>query len=148
MITLADALKEPHRRRAAAKAGAKLVDDEVHAKGGVTGLALRAALRALRSVRPDFVESALEALLPHFAPALDPLWVEANIDGKPDAWFRKNAGRVADALLAVTDARAERSSQPTTVRAYRGLRATARPHVEAVVPRLPAFIRAHTQASV
>lgn len=144
MPTLSEALADPSRRRAAARDGAQLVREEMRAKGGVSGLALRAALKGLTSARPGFVESALESLLPQFAAGLDPLWAEAVASARPDDWFGRHARRVAEALLAVTDARAERSAHPAVVSAYRALRATALPHVESAVPRLPAFIRRHS----
>jgi hypothetical protein len=144
MRSLSEALSDPAVRRAAARDGARLVEDEMRAKGGVSGLALRAALKGLTRVRPTLVETTLDSLLPQFGSALDPLWTEAAGSGDADGWFRRNGRRVAEALLAVTDARAQRSTHAAVVHAYRGLRAQALPHVEAAVLRLPPFIRRHT----
>ncbi len=140
---LVDVVADPARRRKLAVDGASLVDAEAATKSGLSGMAVRAALKGMRAVRPDFVEDALNALLPSFAPALDPHWDRAVGEGDPDLYFRARAREVADALLAVTDARAAKSKHPTVARAYKGLRAQARPHVESAVPRLPALIRRH-----
>ncbi len=122
----------------------KLVDDEVSDKGGLSGLAIKAGFAAVKSVKPGFIRGAVEALLPDFSQALDPVYQEAKRDNAPlRAHFVKNAGRVADALLTITDARAAKSPHGVVKGAYDKLRGTAKKNVEAAVPRLGALIEKH-----
>ena len=94
----------------------------------------RAGFRTLKAVRPDVVPAALEALLPGFADAVRDE-VEAALAGEGVvARFRERTGPIADALLAVTDARAARAANRTVASAYQALRSTARPHVAEAVP--------------
>ena len=54
---------------------------------------------------------AVEDLLPEFAKALDPIAEEAKAANQPvSAYFASHADKVADALLAITDAKAARAS--------------------------------------
>ena len=51
---------------------------------------------------------------------------------------------MADALLSITDDRAERTSQATLRRAYRRVRGSARGYVEEAAPGIAGLIDAHT----
>ena len=119
-----------------AAAGAAVVHAEVAAKRGMTGMALRAGLSAIERLRSDVVSVALDALLPSFAEALRPMVASAEASGDVAAWFASHDGEVADALLAVTDARAERAASPMLQRTYAGLRGVARGHTAAAAPAL------------
>jgi hypothetical protein len=121
-------------RQAFLDGGARLVEAELERKSGLAGMALRAGFRTLKAVRPDVVPAALEALLPGFADAVRDE-VEAALAGEGVvARFRERTGPIADALLAVTDARAARAANRTVASAYQALRSTARPHVAEAVP--------------
>ena len=65
--------------------------------------------------------------------------------GDPNGWFVTHDGRVADALLAVTDAMAKRAQNAVMIRIYNGLRGQARDHVIAGVPRIPELIARHVR---
>ena len=71
-----------------------------------------------------------------FAGKLDPIYQEAKSGGKNIAdHFVANKGRAADALLEITDARAQKKSG-TVVKTYEKLRPNAKSQVEAAIPRL------------
>ena len=83
-------------------------------------------------------------LLPEFSLALDPLFQEAQGKTVPvSSHFEANPGRVADALLAITDGKAQRA-RGVVKATYEKLRGTAKKNVEAAVPRLGKFIQRHT----
>ena len=91
-----------------------------------------------------FVRQVVVDLLPEFATALDPIYQEAkskNVAVSP--YFNQNSGRVADVLLAITDAKAARSKSGVVKGAYDRLRGTAKKNVEAAVPRLGKVIEKH-----
>ncbi len=121
-----------------------LIDAEVKDKSGISGLAIKAGYGAVKGVKPGFIKQAVTDLLPEFAKALQPLHDEAVTEKKPVAdFFASNSGRVADALLAITDAKAARSKSGVVKGTYEKLRGTAKKNVEAAVPRLGRMIEKH-----
>jgi hypothetical protein len=122
-----------------------LIDAEVKDKGGISGAVIKAAYRAVQGVKPGFVKNVVSDLLPEFARALDPIYQEAKTNGKPvAAFFAADSPRVAEALLAITDQKAERSKNGIVKGTYEKLRGTAKKNVEAAVPRLGKMVEAHT----
>jgi hypothetical protein len=114
-----------------------LVEAEVKDKGGISGLAIKAGYTAVKGVKPGFIRNVVADLLPEFAKALDPVWQDAKKDAKTvSSFFSSNSARVADALLAITDAKAERSKSAVVKGTYEKLRGSAKKNVEAAVPRL------------
>jgi phage-related tail fiber protein len=122
-----------------------VIDDEVKDKGGLSGFAIKAGYAAVKGIKPGFVKHVVADLLPEFAAALDPIFQEAKTKGAPVAsHFSSNASRVADALLAITDGKAKRSSSGVVKGTYEKLRSTAKKNVEAAVPRLGKLVEKHT----
>ncbi|MEZ4237522.1 MAG: hypothetical protein R3F59_15525 [Myxococcota bacterium] len=135
------AIEDPARRAAIVADLARLVDEEVASKRGLSGAALRAGYAAFLKLKPGIVAMAVDHLLPDFVRAIDPTWARARNGG--DGVFTDEAPAIADRMLAVTDARAARSSNRVLTKLYASLRPTAQRHVVAAVPRLPAVIRRH-----
>ena len=121
-----------------------VIDAEVSDKGGLSGLGIKAGYAVVKGIKPGFVRHVVFDLLPEFSAALDPLFQEAKGKGVPvTSHFNANAGRVADALLAITDAKA-RNAKGGVRSAYEKLRPIAKKNVEAAVPRLGKVIEKHT----
>ena len=119
-----------------------LIDAEVKDKGGISGLAIKAGYGAIKGIKPGFVKTVVTDLLPEFANALDPVWQDAKKDSKPVApFFAANTARVADALLAITDAKAQKSKSGVVKGTYEKLRKSAKSNVEAAVPRLGEMVQ-------
>ncbi|HEY2513635.1 MAG TPA: hypothetical protein VGI39_22355 [Polyangiaceae bacterium] len=119
-----------------------LIDAEVKDKGGISGLAIKAGYSAVKGVKPGFVRNVVTDLLPEFADALNPIWQDAKRDGKPVAsFFTANPSRVADALLGITDAKAQRAKSAVVKGTYEKLRGSAKKNVEAAVPRLGEMVQ-------
>ncbi len=144
-MTLMEVLSDPTRKAAVIADGARLIEDEVGTKSGLSGLALKAAYRTVLSVRPGIIHAALGHLLPEFAPAIDPMYAKALASGDTTAWFKANATAVAEALLAVTDARARRAENRVLQTAYQGVRGQAQAHVVAAVPGLARLLDRHVR---
>ncbi len=122
-----------------------IIDAEVSDKGGLSGFAIKAGYAAVKGIKPGFVKHVVSDLLPEFAAALDPIFQEAKTKGAPvSAHFNSNASRVADALLAITDGKAKRSSSGVVKGTYDKLRGMAKKNVEAAVPRLGKLVEKHT----
>jgi hypothetical protein len=137
MPKLVELLNDPAKKPQVVTDCCDLIDAEVKDKGGISGLAIKAGYAAVKGIKPGFVKAVVEDLLPDFAEALEPVWQDAKKDGKPVApFFTQNSGRVADALLAITDAKAQRAKSNVVKGTYEKLRGTAKKNVEAAVPRL------------
>lgn len=122
-----------------------LIDAEVKDKGGISGLAIKAGYGAIKGVKPGFVKHVITDLLPEFARALDPMYQEAKQAGKPVAdFFAGRSSDVAEALLALTDEKAQHSKNSLVRGTYDKLRGTAKKNVEAAVPRLGKLIETHS----
>ncbi|MDP9035982.1 MAG: hypothetical protein M3O50_14375 [Myxococcota bacterium] len=144
MPNLTEALTEEAHRAAVVDDCASLIDAEVADKGGLTGLAIKAGYRTVQGIKPGFVRNVVTDLLPEFAQALDPLYQEAKSKGRGvREYFNANTSRVADALLSITDEKANRSKSGMIKGTYEKLRGSAKKNVEAAVPRLGAMIEKH-----
>ena len=144
MTTLAEVLADPVRRAAVVTDAAALVDAEVASKRGLRGAAIKTGFRAFHKVQPNMMQRALNKLLPHFVPVIDPLWTEARQTPDPRGWFVQRDTQVADALLGVTDDLSKKAKNRVLVKIYSGLRGQAHAHVVAAVPGLADLIQKHT----
>lgn len=144
MATLLESLASPAKRPAVIADSERLVDDEVAARGGLSGIAIKAAYKLVKGFKPGFVHSVIDGMLDDFCKNLQPLVDEARAQNRPiGAYFDQNRSRVADALLATTDARAQRSKLAAIKAAYEKLRGSAKKQVEEAVPRLGALLERH-----
>jgi hypothetical protein len=144
MPPLNEALLAGDKKAAVVEDCLHLIDAEVGDKGGLSGLAIKAGYGVVKGIKPGFVKQAVSDLLPEFAIALDPIYQEAKSGGKPVGdYMVQQTSRVADALLAITDAKAQKSKSGAVKGAYEKLRGSAKKNVEAAVPRLGKMIEKH-----
>lgn len=123
----------------------EVVREEVAAKRGVSGAALKAGYATATKVMPDLVRKAVRRLLPDAATALDPYWESFSAEGGGDfgTYLAQHGEQVSAALLSITDARAEASSKEPLKKVYRALRGKAEGHVQAALPRLGTTLQKH-----
>ena len=141
---LTEALTSDAKKAAVVEDCLALIDSEVGDKGGLSGLAIKAGYGVVKGIKPGFVKQAVSDLLPEFAKALEPIYLEAKAKSAPVAeYFKENSTRVADALLAITDAKAQRSKSGAVKGTYEKLRGSAKKNVEAAVPRLGKMVEKH-----
>jgi hypothetical protein len=141
MPTLSEILTDEAKKPQIVADCCQLIDEEVKDKGGISGLAIKAGYGTVKGIKPGFIEKAVTDLLPDFATALTPIYDDAKSQNKPVAdFFSANSARVADALLAITDAKAARAKSGVAKGAYEKLRGSAKKNVEAAVPRLGRMI--------
>jgi hypothetical protein len=142
---LIEALTDEANKKSVIKDCCELIDAEVKDKGGISGLAIKAGYGAVKGIKPGFVEHTVEDLLPEFAKVLDPICADAKSQNKPVAdFFSSNSGRVADALLSITDAKAARAKSGVAKGAYDKLRSSAKKNVEQAAPRLGRLIEKYS----
>lgn len=144
MATLPEVLNSPEKKNLVVDDCCVVIDQEVADKSGLSGFAIKAGFSAVKGVKPGFIRQVVVDLLPEFATALEPIYQEAKTKNVGvSAHFNSNSGRVADVLLAITDAKAARSKSGVVKGAYDRLRGTAKKNVEAAVPRLGKVIEKH-----
>lgn len=141
--TLMSILDDSVRRAVVVSDTVDLIEAEVKSKSGLRGAAIRTGFNSVKKLKPGIIRSAVDKLLPHFAPAVDPHYAKAAETGNPRAYFTTNADSIADALLAVTDAKASNADNAVMKRVYKGLRGSARQHTAAAMPALADLIHRH-----
>jgi hypothetical protein len=148
MPTLNEILLAPGTRPKVIIDCVQLIEEEVSSKGGLTGLAVKAAYAVVKAVKPGFVSEAVDHMLDDFVKRLDPFWADAQARNEPvGALMSSRAGEVSDALLTISDERAQRARNQTLRKAYDKLRPTGKKHVEAAVPRIGRLVGKYTSAA-
>lgn len=120
-----------------------LIESQLAEKSGVTGKAVNLAYKALKAVKPGYLEHIMASLLPQFVDKLEPYWADFNASGGSDFgdYLAKHGDEVSSALLSVTDARAAASQRVTLIKAYGTVRGGAVKHIQAALPQLGDLVR-------
>jgi hypothetical protein len=147
MATLRELLGSGEKRSQLIDDSLRVLDAEVDDKSGLSGLAIKTAFKVVKGVSPGFLRQVVDHLLDDFLVALDPIYQEALAKNvSPREHLQANPGRVADALLSITDARARNAKNQVVKGTYEKLRGQAKKHVEAAVPRLGELFDRHARA--
>jgi hypothetical protein len=143
MATLSDAMLRPDVFPHVVADCQALVDNEVAAKGGLSGTALKVAYKAVKSFAPGYYETALKNMVPLFVDRLEPYWInfQASGGGHFGDYLASRGQQVAESLLSVTDQMASTSHRAMVVKAYNGVRGGAAKNIEVALPNLGAMIQ-------
>ncbi len=143
--TLKEILLDSSRRPAVVTDFEGLVDAEVSDKGGVSGAVVKTGFAAVKKIKPGIIPSAVDTLLDEFAGALEPFYGDYRAKGGNDfgAYLVGRSDEASDALLSVTDARADKSSRDSIKKVYGKLRPNGKKNVEEALPRLGQLIDKH-----
>jgi hypothetical protein len=143
MPTLTEIIKDPKKRHAVVDDGVIVIEQEVADKGGLSGMAIKAAFGTVKKIKPGFIGGSLNHLLDDFAAQVDPFWLKCQ-EEKADArgYFVKNGNAIANALLKITDDRSKKASGAARS-AYDQLRPKAVEHVVTAMPRLAELVKKH-----
>lgn len=142
---LSDGFKDSNKKASVVADCVKLIDDQVAAKGGLSGLGLKAAYGAVKGVKPGYIAQSIERLLPEALAALDPMWSEGIQTGNPVEYLTQNQSQAADALLSITDTKIEKSKNAIVRGSYHKLRKSAKSDVEDAIPGLAKIIDNYTK---
>ena len=144
MSSLREQMGTGDKRNAVIADACQVLDAEVADKGGLSGIAIKGAYKIVQGVRPGFVKDTVNNLLDDFLDAVDPVYQEAaSKKVSAGAYLQQNSGRVAQALLAVTDARAAKVDNAMIKKTYEKLRGMAEKQVEGAAPRLATLLEKH-----
>ena len=121
----------------------KLIEQEVSGKSGVSGTAVKLAYKTANTFASGYLQATVESLLPDMVAELEPYWADFNASGASGFgdYLVKRGEEVSEALLSVTDARAETSERPTILKAYRAVRGGAAKHIVAALPNVGSLVQ-------
>ncbi len=136
MSTLKEILAREGTRPQVIRDCEQVIEEEVASKG-LAGIAIKGAFAVVKAIKPGFIPEVIDGLLDDFADRLDPMYQAAKGKNEPvTVYFNSHAGEAAEALLGITDQRAERAKNQVIKTAYQKLRPMAKKHTELAIPRV------------
>jgi hypothetical protein len=119
-----------------------IIEQELSAKSGVSGAALKVAYKAVTAFAPGYYQSTVDGMVPHLLAQLQPFWSDylAAGGGQFGDYLVKRGGEVSEALLKVTDDMAYGSDRGAVVKAYNAVRGGAGKHIEAALPGVGSIV--------
>ena len=142
---LSDQVLSPNNKAMVVDDCCKMIDQQLAAKSGMSGIAIKTAFSALKGVKPGYIPYIVEQLLPQFLTALDPLWNEGIEKGDPAGHLVASRSETADAMLGITDARVKNTQRQIIKGTYEKFRGSAKKHVEEAVPDLAKIVDKYTK---
>jgi hypothetical protein len=126
----------------------ELIDAQVKAKGGLSGMAIQGAYATIKTIKRGFVPGVVDALLDDWLGKLQPhhdKW-SAGGQGTFVEFVIARSDDVAEDLLQVTDERAAKTTHTTAKKAYEKMRGGAKKNVIEAIPDLARLIERHMAA--
>jgi hypothetical protein len=141
--TLQDILLAPDTQPHVVDDCQNLIEEELSAKSGVSGTAVKVAYKTAHSVAPGYLRSKVEQLVPEMVTQLEPFWADFSASGSSGFgdYLVKRSNEVSEALLSVTDEHATHGDRPIIVKAYKAVRGSAAKHITEALPNLGALVQ-------
>lgn len=145
--TLKARLLDSDRRSAVVDDLQGLVDAEVANKSGLSGGVVKTGYAGVKKVKPGITREAIDKMLDEFVEQLEPFWATFTTEAAGDfgTFLGTRPQEASEALLTVTDRRAERSSRAAITSIYSRLRPKAQENVIEALPGLGAVIEKHAR---
>lgn len=124
-----------------------LIDAQVKAKRGLSGIAIKGAYTTVKTIKKGMVPEVIEALLDDWLDKLQRYhddWAQLG-GGSLSGYLTARSDEVAEDLLTVTDQRAENTKHRTAAKAYQKIRGSAKANVVEAVPELGRVVEKHLQ---
>jgi hypothetical protein len=122
---------------------AKLMDEQVSSKSGVSGMAFKATYRVVKGLSANYIPGAIQRLLPEAICALEPMWEKGIQSGNPVSYLTENSELTADTILSVTDAKIQRVRNGLICTSYNKLRKSVKGDISAAVPGFAEILGKH-----
>ncbi len=141
MSTLVDQIGQPPKREPVITDCVELIDAQVKQKG----LVIKAAYSTIKAIKKKFVWETVDSLLDEWLNKLQPHYDKwaANKSSSLSDFLVARSDDVAEDLLSVTDARAEKTSHGTAKKMYGKMRDGAKKNVVEAIPDLAKLIEKH-----
>jgi hypothetical protein len=144
MPTLVERIAVAPRREKVIEDCCHLIDAQVKAKGGLSGIAIKGVYATVKTFKRGFVPSVVNALLDEWLGKLQPYYDKWSGGGGAFSEFLvARSDDVAEDLLQVTDARAAKSEHGTIKKLYEKNRGSAKKNVIEAIPELARLIEKH-----
>lgn len=145
MGALKDKLLEPGKRPDVVADCVQLVDNEVSAKKGVSGMVIKTGYKAFKALKPNIVKEAVDHLLDHFVEKLEKHYDACVSAGAAsfETYAVPRATEIANDMLGVTDDIIAKSGKAALKKIYGGLRKVAEKNVAQAVPGTARVIDKH-----
>lgn len=135
-------IQEPSVKASIVADCAQLIETQVNTKGGISGLALKAAYTVVKGLNAHYIPGAIGRLLPPLFEALNALWEEGTQAGDPVGYLVQHRSRTANTILSITDSRVRNA--PAVVKStYGKMRASIQGDVEEAIPELAQILGKH-----
>lgn len=142
MGTLREKLSDGATRQQVIESAIKVIDAEVSDKGGLGGMAIKAAYGMVKGIAPGIMHKLLNGMLDDFMDSLQPFYDKASQSGTDfKQLLVRDPSAAANALLSVTDRRAAKADAGALKKGYEKLRPTAQKHVEQALPRVADLVK-------
>lgn len=143
-MQLADILLAEDYRDTVVDRITEVIEQQVANRKGLSGAGLRTAMKMAKSARPDILPTAVNRLLPEFCEALEPHFQQFQDSDEADfhAFVMAREDAVAEDMLAVTDRKADASTNKTFKKMYKQLRGSAGGEIRAALPHLAQLVQA------
>ena|SRR5688572_3660509 len=145
MSSLVEQIGQPPKRAAVIEDCVNLIDAQVKQKGFV----IKSAYATIKAIKKKFVPEVVDALLNDWLGKIQPhydKWFATKPSSLSD-FLVARSDDVAEDLLGVTDARAEKTSHTTAKKMYFKMRDGAKKNVVEAIPDLAKMIEKHVAAS-
>ena len=141
MSSLVEVLGKPPKRETVIADCVNLIDAQVKQKGFI----LKSAYATIKAIKKGFIPEVVDSLLDDWLGRLQPhyeKWSAAKTSSLSD-YLVARSDDVAEDLLSVTDARAEKSSHGTAKKMYGKMRDGAKRNVVEAIPELAKLVEKH-----
>ena len=142
-MSLAEVCNDELRKSALVQDGLVELEAELESRSGFGGAAMRTGYKTVTKLRPGFIESNIERLLPRFAPVLDPHLELARTSGDVEGHLVAHADEIAEGLLGATDQRVAESNNKIATKVYAQFRPKAKENTVEAMPRLAKLLAKH-----
>lgn len=144
MSSLVEQIGQPPKREHVVEDCVQLIDAQVKQKNFV----IKSAYAMIKGIKKRFVPETVDALLDDWLNKLQPHYDKwtANKSSSLSDFLVSRSDDVAEDLLSVTDARAEKTSHNTAKKMYMKMRDGAKKNVVEAIPDLAKMIEKHVAA--
>ncbi len=141
MSNLVEVLGKPPKRETVIADCVTLIDAQVKQKGFI----IKSAYATIKAIKKGFITETVDALLDDWLSKLQPHYDKwaANKSSSLSDYLVARSDDVAEDLLSVTDARAEKTSHGTAKKMYGKMRDGAKRNVVEAIPDLAKMVEKH-----
>ena len=137
--------RDKEKRRQVITDCERFLEDEVSRRRGPSGLLIKTGFKALKGAKPGFIRAVMRDLVPEFCDALEPLYRDYKEGGLGTFGdhMKRHPEQISEALLSITDSKADQSTNRLALKFYKKMRGRAQNQVTDSVPGLADLIDSH-----